>query len=125
MAVVKAKRTGMELGTVQALARSGIGQFAVPRSTKVSHSAKRVSRHLSCSGASLRDSVRPGAHQRPPVRSAMGAILPSLAKAAGSHPPLTRFISQVETGMGRLGFLLRASLLLDDPILRRPLQVEA
>ena len=97
-----------------------------PRSMKVSRSAKPVSQPLSSfSERSLRNRYQTWSrHQLTPVVSD-GRILPALAKAAHSHPAPYPIHLKVETGMGRLGFSpeeLRS--LLDNPLLRSPLQVE-
>jgi alanine racemase len=64
------------------------------------------------------------AHQLTPVVSD-GRIIPALARAARSHQAPYPIHLKVETGMGRLGFSPEELLsLLDNPILRRPLQVE-
>ncbi|MBK5283495.1 MAG: alanine racemase, partial [Nitrospiraceae bacterium] len=64
------------------------------------------------------------AHRLTPVVSD-GRILPSLAKAARTHPTPYPIHLKVESGMGRLGFSPEELLsLLDSPILRSPLQVE-
>ena len=54
-----------------------------------------------------------------------GRGLPALAKAAHSHQTPYPIHLKVETGMGRLGFSPEElGSLLDDPLLRNPLQVE-
>lgn len=127
MAIVKANAYGHgAVETAQALARQGIGRFAV-----ASLDEGIVLRQAGLSGSvvvlgalfeqQIADLV---AHRLTPVVSDR-RILPALAKAARSHPTPYPIHLKVETGMGRLGLSPEELLsLLDSPILRNPLQVE-
>jgi alanine racemase len=127
MAIVKANAYGHgAVETAQALARQGIGRFAV-----ASLDEGIVLRQAGLSGSvvvlgalfeqQIADLV---AHRLTPVVSDR-RILPALAKAARSHPTPYPIHLKVETGMGRLGFSPDELLsLLDSPLLRNPLQVE-
>ena len=127
MAVVKANAYGHgAVATAQALARQGIGRFAVASLDEgIALRQAGLSASIVVLGALLEDQVPDLlAHRLTPVVSD-GNILPALAKAARSHPVPYPIHLKVETGMGRLGFSPEELLsFLDDPILRGPLQVE-
>jgi alanine racemase len=127
MAVVKANAYGH--GAVEiahALARQGIGRFAVASLDEgIALRQAGLSGSIVVLGALLEEQVSDlVAHRLTPVISD-GRILPSLAKEAGSHQAPYPIHLKVETGMGRLGVSPQELLsLLDDPIIRNPLQVE-
>ncbi|NWF74739.1 MAG: alanine racemase [Nitrospirae bacterium] len=127
MAIVKANAYGHgAVETAHALARQGIKRFAVAsldEGIALRHAG--LSASIVVLGALLEDQVPDLlAHQLTPVISD-GHILPTLAKAARSQPAPYPIHLKVETGMGRLGFSPEELLsLLDDPILRNPLQIE-
>jgi len=127
MAVVKANAYGHgAVETAQALAQQGIGRFAVASLDEgIALRQAGLSASIVVLGALFEEQVFDlVAHQLTPVVSD-GRILPTLAKAARSHPAPYPIHLKVETGMGRLGFSPEELLsLLDDPILRSPLQVE-
>jgi len=127
MAVVKANAYGHgAVETAQALARQGIGRFAVASLDEgIVLRQAGLSASIVVLGALFEEQVSDlVAHQLTPVVSD-GRILPTLAKAARSHPAPYPIHLKVETGMGRLGFSPEELLsLLDNPILRSPLQVE-
>jgi alanine racemase len=127
MAIVKANAYGHgAVETAQALARQGIGRFAVASLDEgIALRQAGLSAPIVVLGALFEEQIADlVAHQLTPVVSD-GRILPTLAKAARSHPTPYPIHLKVETGMGRLGFSPEELLsLLDDPLLRRPLQVE-
>ncbi len=127
MAVVKANAYGHgALETVQALTRQGIGRFAVASLDEgIALRQAGLSASILVLGALFEKQVSDlVAHRLTPVVSD-GRILPSLAKAARTHPTPYPIHLKVETGMGRLGFSPEELLsILDNPILRSPLQVE-
>ncbi len=127
MAVVKANAYGHgAVETAQALARQGIGRFAVASLDEgIVLRQAGLSASIVVLGALFAEQVSDlVAHQLTPVVSD-GHILPALAKAARSHPGPYPIHLKVETGMGRLGFSPEELLsLLDNPILRSPFQVE-
>ncbi len=127
MAVVKANAYGHgALETVQALTRQGIGRFAVASLDEgIALRQAGLSASILVLGALFEKQVSDlVAHRLTPVVSD-GRILPSLAKAARTHPTPYPIHLKVESGMGRLGFSPEELLsLLDSPILRSPLQVE-
>jgi alanine racemase len=127
MAIVKANAYGH--GAVEiahALARKGIGRFAVASLEEgITLRQAGLSTPIVVLGAlfdqQLADLV---AHRLTPVIS-NGTILPALAQVANSHPSPYPIHLKIETGMGRLGFSpeeLRP--LLDNPLLRGALHVE-
>lgn len=127
MAVVKANAYGHgALETAQALTRQGIGRFAVASLDEgIALRQAGLSASIVVLGALFEKQVSDlVAHRLTPVVSD-GRILPSLAKAARTHPTPYPIHLKVETGMGRLGFSPEELLsILDNPILRSPLQVE-
>ena len=127
MAVVKANAYGHgAVETAQALAQQGIGRFAVASLDEgIALRQAGLSASIVVLGALFEEQVFDlVAHQLTPVVSD-GRILPTLAKAARSHQAPYPIHLKVETGMGRLGFSPEELLsLLDNPILRSPLQVE-
>jgi alanine racemase len=127
MAVVKANAYGHgAVETAQALSRQGIGRFAVASLDEgIALRQAGLSASIIVLGALLEDQVPDLlAHRLTPVIGD-GHSLPTLAKAASSRPAPYPIHLKVETGMGRLGFSPEALLsLLDDPILRSPLQIE-
>jgi alanine racemase len=127
MAIVKANAYGHgAVETAQALARQGIGRFAVASLDEgIVLRQAGLSGSVVVLGALFEEQVSDlVAHRLTPVVSD-GRILPALAKAARSHPAPYPIHLKVETGMGRLGFSPEGLLsLLDNPLLRSPLQVE-
>jgi alanine racemase len=127
LAVVKANAYGHgAVGTAQALFRQGIGRFAVASLDEgIALRQAGLSASIVVLGALLEEQVSDlVAHRLTPVVSD-GHILPALAKATRSHPAPYPIHLKVETGMGRLGFSTEELLsLLDNPLLRSPLQVE-
>ena len=127
MAIVKANAYGHGAeDTARALARQGVGRFAVSSLDEgIALRQAGISASVVVLGALFEEQVSDlVAHQLTPVVSG-GHILPSLAKAARSHPAPYPIHLKVETGMGRLGFSPEELLsLLDNPLLRSPLQVE-
>ena len=127
MAVVKANAYGHgAVETAHALTRQGIGRFAVASLEEgIALRQAGLSGSIVVLGALLEEQLSDlRAHQLTPVISD-GRILPSLAKAIRSHPGPYLIHLKVETGMGRLGFSPEELLsLLNDPIIRNPLQVE-
>jgi alanine racemase len=127
LAVVKANAYGHgAVETAQALARQGIGRFAVASLDEgIALRQAGLSESIVVLGALFEEQVSDlAAHQLTPVVSD-GRILPALAKAARSHSAPYPIHLKVETGMGRLGFSPEELLsLLDNPVLRSPLQVE-
>ena len=127
LAVVKANAYGHGgADMAQALARQGIGRFAVASLDEgIALRQAGLSASIVVLGALLEEQVSDlVAHQLTPVVSD-GGILPTLAKAARSQPAPYPIHLKVETGMGRLGFSPEELLsLLDNPILGSPLQVE-
>ena len=127
MAIVKANAYGHgAVETAQALARQDIGRFAVASLDEgIALRLAGISAPIVVLGALFEAQIADlVAHQLTPVVSD-GGILPTLAKAARSHPTPYPIHLKVETGMGRLGFSPEELLtLLDDPLLRSPFQVE-
>ena len=127
LAIVKANAYGHgAVEIAQALARQGIGRFAVAsldEGIALRHAGLNAS--IVVLGALFEEQVSDlVAHTLTPVVSD-SRILSSLAKAARSHPAPYPIHLKVETGMGRLGFSPEELLtLLDNPLLRSPLQVE-
>jgi alanine racemase len=127
LAVVKANAYGHgAVNIAHALARQGIGRFAVASLDEgIALRQAGLSASIVVLGALFEEQVSDlVAHQLTPVISD-GRILPTLAKAARSHPAPYPIHLKVETGMGRLGFSPEELLsLLDNPILQSPLKVE-
>ena len=127
MAVVKANAYGHgAVETAHALAQQGIGRFAVASLDEgIALRQAGLPASIVVLGALFEEQVSDlVAHQLTPVVSD-GHILPALAKAADSHPTPYPIHLKVETGMGRLGFSPEELLsLLDNPIVRSPLQIE-
>jgi alanine racemase len=127
MAIVKANAYGHgAVETAQALTRQGIERFAVASLDEgIALRQAGLSASIVVLGALFEEQVSDlVAHRLTPVVSD-GRILPTLAKAARSHPTSYPIHLKVETGMGRLGFSPEDLLsFLDNPILRSPLQVE-
>lgn len=127
MAVVKANAYGHgAVETAQALARLGIGRFAVASLAEgIELRQAGLSTPIIVLGALFEEQVSDlVAHQLTPVVSD-GRIFPTLVKAALSQPTPYPIHLKVETGMGRLGFSPEELLsLLDNHILRNPLHVE-
>ena len=127
MAIVKANAYGHGAADIaQALARQGIGRFAVASLDEgIELRQAGLSAPIVVLGALFEEQMFDlVAHRLTPVVSD-GRILPALAKAACSHPTPYPIHLKVETGMGRLGFAPNELLsLLDNPVLRSPLHVE-
>jgi alanine racemase len=127
MAIVKANAYGHgAVETAQALTRQGIERFAVASLDEgIALRQAGLSASIVVLGALFEEQVSDlVAHRLTPVVSD-GRILPTLAKAARSHPTSYSIHLKVETGMGRLGFSPEDLLsFLDNPILRSPFQVE-
>ena len=127
LAIVKANAYGHGAEeTARALARQGIGRFAVASLDEgIALRQAGISASIVVLGALFEEQVSDlVAHQLTPVVSD-GQILPALAKAARSHTAPYPIHLKVETGMGRLGFSSEELLsLLDNPLLQNPLQVE-
>jgi alanine racemase len=127
MAVVKANAYGHgAVETAHALARQGIGRFAVASLAEgIALRQAGLSVSIVVLGALFEEQMSDlVAHRLTPVVSD-GRILPALAKAADSHPTPYPIHIKVETGMGRLGFSPETLLsLFDNPIVRNPLQIE-
>ncbi|MEK7236822.1 MAG: alanine racemase [Nitrospirota bacterium] len=127
MAIVKANAYGHgAVDIAQALARQGIGRFAVASLDEgISLRQAGLSAPIVVLGALFEEQIADlVAHRLTPVVSD-GRVLPTLAKAARSQPAPYPIHLKVETGMGRLGFSTEELLsLLDNPVLRNPLQVE-
>jgi alanine racemase len=128
MAVVKANAYGHgAVETAQALARLGIGRFAVASLAEgIELRQAGLSTPIIVLGALFEEQVSDlVAHQLTPVVSD-GRILPTLVKAALSHSTPYSIHLKVETGMGRLGFSPEELLsLLDNHIVKTPLRVES
>ena len=127
MAIVKANAYGHGAEeTARALARQGIGRFAVASLDEgIALRQAGISASIVVLGALFEEQVSDlVAHQLTPVVSD-GRILPALAEAARSHPVPYPIHLKVETGMGRLGLSPEELFsLLDNPLLRSPLKVE-
>ena len=127
MAVVKADAYGHgAVETAQALARHGIGRFAVASLDEgIALRQAGLSASIVVLGALFEEQVSDLiAYQLTPVVSD-GRILPTLVKATHSQPAPYPIHLKLETGMGRLGFSPEELLsLLDNHIVRSPLRVE-
>ncbi|MGH7217148.1 MAG: alanine racemase [Nitrospiraceae bacterium] len=127
MAVVKANAYGHgAVETARALFHKGIERFAVASLDEgIALRQAGISASIVVLGALFEEQASDlVAHRLTPVVSD-GRILPALAKAARSHPAPYPIHLKVETGMGRLGFSPDELFsLLDNPLVRSPLQVE-
>ena len=127
MAIVKANAYGHgAIEIAQTLARQGVERFAVASLDEgIALRQAGLSASIVVLGALFDEQVSDLiAHRLTPVVSD-GRILPALAKAARSYPTPYPIHLKVETGMGRLGLSPEDLLgLLDNPLLRNPLQVE-
>lgn len=127
MAVVKANAYGHgAVETARALFHKGIERFAVASLDEgIALRQAGLSASIIVLGALFEEQASDlVAHRLTPVVSD-GRILPALAKAARSHPAPYPIHLKVETGMGRLGFSPDELFsLLDNPLVRSPLQVE-
>ena len=127
MAIVKANAYGHGAEeTARALARQGIGRFAVASLDEgIALRQGGISASIVVLGALFEEQVSDlVAHKLTPVVSD-GRILPALANAARSDQAPYPIHLKVETGMGRLGFSPEEVLsLLDNPLLRSLLQIE-
>ena len=127
MAIVKANAYGHGVEEIaQALARQGIGRFAVASFDEgIALRQAGISASIVVLGALFEEQVSDlVARQLTPVVSD-ARILPALAEAARSHAVPYPIHLKVETGMGRLGLSPEELFsLLDNPLLRSPLQVE-
>lgn len=127
MAIVKANAYGHgAVETAQALTHQGVERFAVASLDEgIALRQAGFSTSIVVLGALFEEQIAAlVAYQLTPVVSD-GRILPTLAKAAHSREAPYPIHLKIETGMGRLGFSpeeLRA--LLDNPLLRHPLQIE-
>ncbi len=127
MAIVKANAYGHgAVDSAQTLTRQGIGRFAVASLDEgIILRQAGLSVPIVVLGALFQEQMPDlVAHRLTPVVSDRHILL-ALTKAARSHPAPYPIHLKVETGMGRLGFSPEELLsLLDNPILRSPLQVE-
>jgi alanine racemase len=127
MAIVKANAYGHgAVETAQALARHGIERFAVASLDEgIALRQAGLSTSIVVLGALFEEQIADlVAYQLTPVVSD-GRILPALAKAAHSRQVPHPIHLKIETGMGRLGFSPEElPALLDNPLLRSPLQIE-
>ncbi|HSL04635.1 MAG TPA: alanine racemase [Nitrospiraceae bacterium] len=127
LAVVKANAYGHgAVETAHALARQGIGRFAVASLDEgIALRQAGISASIVVLGALFEHQISDlVAHRLTPVVSD-GRVLPALAKTAPSHPVPYPIHLKVETGMGRLGFSPEELLiLLDDPLLHSSLKIE-
>lgn len=127
MAIVKANAYGHgAIETAQALVRQGVERFAVASLDEgIALRQAGLSASIVVLGALFDEQVSDlVVHRLTPVISDV-RILPVLAKAAQSYPTPYPIHLKVETGMGRLGLSSEELLtLLDNPLLRNPLQVE-
>lgn len=127
MAIVKANAYGHgAVETAHALAKQGIGQFAVASLDEgIELRLAGLSASIVVLGALFEEQLPDlVAHRLTPVISD-ARLLPALTKAAGSLSAPYPIHLKVETGMGRLGLSPEELLaLLDSPLLRHPLRVE-
>ncbi|MDN5942364.1 MAG: alanine racemase [Nitrospira sp.] len=127
MAIVKANAYGHgAVETAQALACQGIERLAVASLDEgIALRQAGLSTSIVVLGALFEEQISDLiAYRLTPVVSD-GRGLPALAKAVHSHQTTYPIHLKVETGMGRLGFSPEElGSLLDDPLLRNPLQVE-
>ena len=127
MAIVKANAYGHgAVETALALARLGVGRIAVASLEEgIALRQAGISASIVVLGALFEEQVSDlVAHQLTPVVSD-GRILSALAQAARPRSVSYPIHLKVETGMGRLGLSPEELFsLLDNPLLRSPLQVE-
>jgi alanine racemase len=127
MAIVKANAYGHgAVESAHALARQGVTRFAVASLDEGIALRQAVpSASIVVLGALFEEQMPDlVAHRLTPVVSDRH-ILPALAKAILSQPTPYPIHLKFDTGMGRLGFSPEELLsLLDNPILRNPIQVE-
>ena len=127
MAIVKANAYGHgAVDSAHALARQGVTRFAVASLDEgIALRQAAPSASIVVLGALFEEQVPDlVAHRLTPVVSDRH-ILPALAKAVRSQPTPYPIHLKFDTGMGRLGFSPEELLsLLDNPILRNPIQVE-
>ena len=127
MAIVKANAYGHgAVETALELTRLGIGRIAVASLEEgIALRQAGISASIVVLGALFEEQVSDlVAHQLTPVVSD-GRILSALAQAVRSHSASYPIHLKVETGMGRLGLSSEELFsLLDNPLLRSPLQVE-
>ena len=127
LAIVKANAYGHGAVTIaQSLASQGVGRFAVASLDEgIELRQAGLSGPILILGALFEEQIADlVAHRLTPVVSD-GRILPALAQAVRSHPAPYQIHLKVETGMGRLGFSMEElPALLDNQILRSPLQIE-
>jgi alanine racemase len=127
MAIVKANAYGHGVEEIaRALARQGIRRFAVASLDEgIVLRQAGISSSIVVLGALFEEQVSDlVAHRLTPVVSD-GRIIPVLAEAARPYPAPYPIHLKVETGMGRLGFSPDELFsLLDNPLVRSPLQVE-
>jgi alanine racemase len=127
MAIVKANAYGHgAVETAQALAKLGIGQFAVASLDEgIELRLAGLSASIVVLGALFEEQLPDlVAHRLTPVVSD-ARLLPSLSKAVGSRSAPYPIQLKVETGMGRLGLSPEELLtLLDSPLLHNTLHVE-
>jgi alanine racemase len=127
MAVVKANAYGHgAVETTRALARQGTERFAVASLDEgIALRQAGISASIVVLGGLFEEQVSElVAHRLTPVVSD-GRIIPALAKAVHAHQAPYPIHLKIETGMGRLGFSPEELLvLLDNPFVKSPLQVE-
>ncbi len=127
LAIVKANAYGHGAITIaQALARQGVERFAVASLDEgIELRQAGLNAPILILGALFEEQITDlVAHRLTPVVSD-GRILPALAKAVRAHPAPYQIHLKVETGMGRLGLSMdELPAILDDQILRSPLQIE-
>jgi alanine racemase len=126
MAIVKANAYGHGAAdSAQEFVRQGINRFAVASLDEgIALRQAGLSASILVLGALFEGQVSDlVAHGLTPVISD-ACIIPALAKAVRLHPAPYPIHLKIETGMGRLGFYTEELLsLLDNPVLRNPLQV--
>jgi alanine racemase len=127
LAIVKANAYGHGAVTIaQSLASQGVGRFAVASLDEgIELRQAGLSGPILILGALFEEQIADlVAHRLTPVVSD-GRILPALAQAVRSHHAPYQIHLKVETGMGRLGLSMEElPALLDNQILRSPLQIE-
>ena len=127
MAVVKANAYGHgAVEITRALARQGTERFAVASLDEgVALRQAGISASIVVLGGLFQEQVSElVAHRLTPVVSD-GRIIPALAKAVQAHQAPYPIHLKIETGMGRLGFSPEELLLLlDSPLVKKPLQIE-
>jgi len=127
LAIVKANAYGHGVVAIaQALASQGVGRFAVASLDEgIELRQAGLSAPILILGALFEEQIADlVAHRLTPVVSD-GRILPALAKATRAQPSPYQIHLKVEPGMGRLGLSMEElPTLLDNQILRSPLQIE-